>query len=203
VRRQRDGGDIRCARDGESRGGRRLANDRHHRCCAAEYTDPQWMTVAATRREEGMVSGGSVAAPGRWGRIARRAWRIAPLILLLFVSLFLFFSITARVVRGVREARNDELVRNGAAVGVRPWMTIPYIARAYGLPEGDLYAALNLTPSERTRRAPLGALAEHSGRNLDADIATINALIAARHATPRAPRPPQPPRPSPAPGGNP
>ena len=118
------------------------------------------------------MSGGSVAAPRRWRRIARRAWRIAPLILLLIVSLFLFFFITARVVRGIQEARNDARVRNGAAVGVRPWMTIPYIARAYGIPESDLFAALNLTPTERTRRAPLGALAEHNGRNLDADIAT-------------------------------
>lgn len=145
------------------------------------------------------MSGGSVAAPRRLSRIARRAWRVAPLLLLLLLSLLLFFSITARVVRGVREARNDELVRNGTAVGVRPWMTIPYIARAYGIPESDLFTALNLTPSERTRRAPLGALAEHNGRNLDADIATINALIAARHAAPRNPSPP----PSQPPGGGP
>ena len=155
------------------------------------------------RGEEGTVSGGSVAAPGRRGRIARRAWRIVPILLLLIVSLFLFVFITARVMRGIREARNDEMVRNGAAVGVRPWMTIPYIARAYGLPQNDLFVALNLTPSERTRRAPLGALAEHNGRNLDADIATINALIAARHATPRSPLPQQPPPPPRPSGGNP
>jgi len=149
------------------------------------------------------VSGGSVAAPRRWGRIARRARRIAPLILLLLVSLFLFFFITARVVRGIKEARNNAQVRNGAAVGVRPWMTIPYIARAYGIPESDLYAALNMTATERTRRAPLGALAEHNGRNVDADIATINALLVARHATPNAPIPQQPPLPPKPPGGNP
>ena len=138
------------------------------------------------------MSGGSVATPRRRGRFARRAWRVAPLILLLLLSLFLFFFISARVVRGVREARNDERVRNGAAVGVRPWMTIPYIARAYGIPENELFTTLNLSPSERTRRAPLGALAEHNGRNLDADIATLNALIAARQATPRNPQPPSP-----------
>ena len=54
-----------------------------------------------------------------------------------------------------------------------------------------------------TRRAPLGALAEHNGRNIDADIATLNALITARHATPNAPLPPQPPQPPKPPGGNP
>ncbi len=130
----------------------------------------------------------------------RRAWRIAPLVLLLILSLFLLFVISARVARGIREARNDERVRNGAAVGVRPWMTIPYIARAYGIPESDLFTALNLAPSQRTRRAPLGVLAEHNGRNLDADIATINRLIAAHQATPRNPPSPQPPQP---PGGRP
>jgi hypothetical protein len=149
------------------------------------------------RAEEETVSGGSVAAP------RRRAWRIAPLVLLLLISLVLFFIITARVMRGIQEARNDAQVRNGAAVGVRPWMTIPYIARAYGIPESDLFAALNLTPTDRTRRAPLGALAEHNGRNIEADIATINALITARNATPREPLSPQPPQPSHPPGGKP
>lgn len=183
---------------------RRIFNHLHHLSNAAEYTDSQLIGMAAVRWAEGMVSGGSVAAPRRWGRIARRAWRIAPLILLLIVSLLLFFFITARVMRGIREARNDELVRNGAAVGVRPWMTIPYIARAYGISENDLFAALNMTPSERTRRAPLAALAEHNGRNLNADITTLDALITARHPLPPpSSPPPQPPKPSQPPGKNP
>jgi hypothetical protein len=114
----------------------------------------------------------------------------------------LLFFITARVVRAVLEARNAEQVRNGAAIGVRPWMTIPYIARAHGIPEGELFDALGLIATERNRRAPLGALAEHNGRDLDADLATLNALIAERRAAPRAPTPPRPPSPQ-APGGNP
>lgn len=138
------------------------------------------------------MSGSSVAAAKRRARRARLAWRTIPLTALLLLSLFAFFFITARVVHAILEVRNAEQIRNGAAVGVRPWMTVPYIARAYGVPEADLFNALGLAPTEQNRRTPLGALAKHNGRNLDADIATLNAVLTERHATPRAPAPPPP-----------
>ena len=123
--------------------------------------------------------------------------------ILLILSLFAFVSVTARVVRAVREVRNAQQIRNGAEDGIRPWMTIPYIARAYGVPEADLFNLLNLTPTEQNRRAPLGALAKRNGRNLATDIAAINAYLAGRHATPRAPAPPPGPHPPTPPGGAP
>lgn len=141
------------------------------------------------------MGGNSVAAPKRRPRGAQRARRVIPLAVLLLVALLAFFFVAARVARAVLEVRKAEQVRNGAEVGVRPWMTIPYIARAYGVPESELYNALGLTPNERDRRAPLGAIAKRKGRNLDADIATLNTLLAERQQAPRAPAPPAPPPP--------
>lgn len=146
------------------------------------------------------MSDSSVTTPRRRTRRARRAWRAIPLAVLLLLSLFAFLFITTRVARAVLEVRNAEQVRNGAQTGVRPWMTIPYIARSYGVPEADIFNALALAPTEQNRRAPLGAIAKHNRRNLDADIATLNRFLAERHATPRAPAPPPPPTP---PGGAP
>ena len=146
------------------------------------------------------MGGNSVAAPKRKLGRAQRIRRAIPLAVLLLVALLAFFFIAARVARAVLEVRNAEQVRNGAEAGVRPWMTIPYIARAYGVPESELYNALGLTPTERDRRAPLGAIAKRTGRDLDADIATLNTLLAERQQAPRAPAPPAPP---PSPGRSP
>lgn len=139
----------------------------------------------------------SVAARKRRARGAERARRVIPLAILLLIALLAFFFIAARVAHAVLEIRNAEQVRNGTESGVRPWMTIPYIARAYGIPEVDLYNALGLVPTERERRAPLGAIAKRNGRDLDADIATLNALLAERQDAPRPPAPPTPPGRSP------
>jgi hypothetical protein len=141
------------------------------------------------------LGGNSVAAPKRKLGRAQRIRRVIPLTILLLVALLAFFFIAARVARAVLEVRNAEQVRNGAEVGVRPWMTIPYIARAYGVPESDLYSVLGLTPSERERRAPLGAIAKRNGRNLDADLATLNTFLAERPPAPKAPAPSAPPPP--------
>ena len=68
-------------------------------------------------------------------------------------------------------------------VEVRPWMTIPYLAHTYQVPEENLFTALGLAPTADNRRQPLRALAWHEGRNLDADIATLTAAIEARRAS--------------------
>ena len=149
------------------------------------------------------MSDGSVVTSKRRTRRARRAWRAIPLAILLLLSLFAFLSVTIRVVRAVREVRTAQQIRNGSEDGIRPWMTISYIARAYGVPESDLFSLLNLTPTEQNRRAPLGALAKRNGRDLTTDIATINAYLAERQATPRAPAPPPGPQPPTPPGGAP
>ncbi len=124
------------------------------------------------------------AATGRRGRTGRRIRRALPLAILLLISLFLLVVVTGRATRAALEARNSQRVQAGEAVGVRPWMTIPYIASTYGVPEDALFAALNLTATAEHRRTPLRAIARREGRDLDADIAALNAAIDAGHPSP-------------------
>jgi hypothetical protein len=114
--------------------------------------------------------------------------RVFPLTLLLLICLFLLFSITAHAMRVMLEVRTNQQVQAGVATGVRPWMTVNYISRVYGIPENELLAALALSDTDQHRRAPLRTIASREGRHLDADIARLNALIDARRATP-APTP--------------
>lgn len=125
--------------------------------------------------------------------LSPRARRTLPIVALLVLSLALLVVVGARSGRAFLEMRNRHRVQTGEAVGVRPWMTIPYIARTYHVPEDALFDALGLDDTPRNRRAPLQALAARHGRDLDADIAALNATIDAR----RGPRPPPTPRPRP------
>lgn len=125
--------------------------------------------------------------------LSPRARRTLPIVALLVLSLALLVVVGARSSRAFLEMRNRHRVQTGESVGVRPWMTIPYIARTYHVPEDVLFDALGLDDNPRNRRVPLQALAARHGRDLDADIATLNATIDAR----RGPRPPPTPRPRP------
>lgn len=127
-------------------------------------------------------------------RFSRRAWRVVPLAVLLTLAVCLLGIIGLRAVRAYQEVRNEQRVAVGEAVGVRPWMTIPYIARTYQVPEQDLYAALGLTPTRRNQKSPLQYVAAREGRDLDADIATLNRVIDAKGTRPS--RPPGLPRPA-------
>jgi hypothetical protein len=141
------------------------------------------------------VSGGTVASAGRRGRRGSRFWRALPLAILLLISFFLLVVVTGRATRAALEARNSRRVEAGEAIGVRPWMTIPYIASTYGVPEETLFAALGLSATEERRRTPLRGLARREGRDLDADIAALNAVLDGRAPSPgRAPPQPTPAR---------
>ena len=122
-------------------------------------------------------------------KLSPRLRRVIPLAILLALSLFLFVNVSLRLARASLEMRNVQRVQAGESVGVRPWMTVTYIANTYGVPEDELFDALNLPPTHRNRRVPLHGLAARHGRDLDADIATLNATIDRR-------RPPPTPRPA-------
>jgi hypothetical protein len=94
----------------------------------------------------------------------------------------------ARAVQAYQGMRNERRVRAGEAVGVRPWMTIPYISRVYGVPEDELFRTLGLSSTNQRRRVPLQAIARQEGRDLNADIAALNAKIDARRAAPATPQ---------------
>ena len=109
---------------------------------------------------------------------------MAPLAALLVLAACLLAVVGVRSVRAYQGLRNEQRIRAGELVGVRPWMTIPYIARVYAIPEDELFRVLGLPKTEERRHRPLQALARQEGRDLDADIATLNAAIDTRRATP-------------------
>jgi hypothetical protein len=108
--------------------------------------------------------------------------------MLLVLATCLLAVVGVRAARTYQGMRNEERVQAGEAVGVRPWMTLPYISRIYGIPEDDLFHTLDLTITEQRRRLPLQALVRQEGRDLNADIAALNAAIDARRATPATPQ---------------
>ena len=76
---------------------------------------------------------------------------------------------------------------------IRPWMTVPYIARAYRVPAPVLYAALGL-PDQPPDRRPLVAIARAQGRPVSDLITVLEQAVArarqsSRTATPGAAAP--------------
>ena len=69
---------------------------------------------------------------------------------------------------------------------VRPWMSIPYIARSHHVPAEQLYEAVGL-PFDRHDHRPLWRIARQEGRPVDQLISSVEALIA--HAHGHAPPP--------------
>lgn len=137
---------------------------------------------------------GVTYTPGeRFGGIAlsHRTRRIIPSAILLLLCLCLLAVVTRQAVRAGLEARTTSRVRTGEAIGVRPWMTIPYIARTYHVPEETLFATIGVPPSRANDHVPLGTLAGREGRDIDDDVARLNDVIdRARQQRPATPATP-------------
>lgn len=114
--------------------------------------------------------------------LSRRALRVIPLTILLVICLCLLVTVTRQAMHAALEANIARRVQAGEAIGVRPWMTIPYISRTYGVPEDTLYAAIGLTKSSPHSHAPLQVLARREGQDLASYTTALNALI--DHARP-------------------
>ena len=64
-----------------------------------------------------------------------------------------------------------------ATEALRPWMSIPYIARSHRVPIGDLYQAAGLPPDRRDHR-PIGRIARQQGRPVRELISRLESAIA-------------------------
>ncbi len=60
---------------------------------------------------------------------------------------------------------------------IRPWMTVPYIAHFYRVPESYLDQSLHITGDRVAHRLPLRDLASHINRPLDSLIRDIQHAI--------------------------
>lgn len=80
----------------------------------------------------------------------------------------------------------------GAQPVVRPWMTIPRVARQFKIPEDALYRGLDVQP-QRPDPRPLDKLAREKGLMPHIFVAQVQRFVDDYHKPP--PAPPQPPSP--------
>jgi hypothetical protein len=117
-------------------------------------------------------------------RLGWRRW----IILIAFLLAASFAGLFAA--RTVRHALYWSRHRDEA---IRPWMSVPYVARSYRVPPHVLYQAINLTPAPRDRR-PLRDIALEQNRPVEALAAELQSAVAEFRAHPeRYPPPPPPP----------
>jgi hypothetical protein len=88
---------------------------------------------------------------------------------------------------------------------IADWMSVPYVSRAYRVPEPELYQALGIEPEGRRMR-PLRAIAHETERSTDDVLTIVRETVTAwqqTHPGPStpigAPPPPLPPTPPPKP----
>ena len=73
--------------------------------------------------------------------------------------------------------RMHELAGEGDVRTIGPWMTIPYIAHTYHVPEGYLYRTLRIADTRPPRHTTLRTLASRYQRPVDALIRTLQMAI--------------------------
>ena len=103
---------------------------------------------------------------------------------LIIIGLGLIGFFGMRAYRAYTRFRPAELVVATTDVeAMRGWMTVPYIARAYGVPEEALFAALAI-PKEGNRRLSVKQLVAKYGRDPLATRQAIQQVILRERRTP-------------------
>ena len=107
---------------------------------------------------------------------ARLKLVITALLLCLALALTVFCAV--QVVQAFQNFQQEhQLVVKGDVRAIRPWMTVPYIARFYHVPESYLDQSLHISSDRTTRRLPLRDLASRINRPLDSLIHDIQRAI--------------------------
>lgn len=131
---------------------------------------------------EGATGGGRPPRTAAWVRPAV----VAVLVLVALVGLALALRAGARLYHRFQEPLP---VPRQADVGhVAGWMTVPHVARAYGVPGQELFAALGVAAPENARRS-LDEIADRGSRDRDEVVAVVRGAVARlRSAGPSPPR---------------
>ncbi|HEX8983260.1 MAG TPA: hypothetical protein VF792_10850 [Ktedonobacterales bacterium] len=113
-------------------------------------------------------------------------------LLCLTLGLTLLFAVS--IVHAIgRFNESRKLSLSGDVRTIRPWMTIPYIARVYHVPETYLLETLHISDPASVRHVTLFSLSSRMGMSTDALIKQIQtAILTYRKQHP--PEPPTPPR---------
>ena len=98
---------------------------------------------------------------------------------------------TMQAVQGFQQDRT--LVSTGDVRSVRPWMTVPYIARTYNVPASYLYRSLNVSSISQTDHVTLRMIAAQTHRT-EADViqSVQQAILSYRRQHPPARKTPTP-----------
>lgn len=114
--------------------------------------------------------------------------------ILLCVALVAVVITTLGTVRAIQSLQQQHtLAKAGDVSTIRPWMTIPYIAHTYHVPENYLYDSLHIPDTHTTRHMPLHALATHYQRPLSSvvqDVQSAVTLYRKQHPQPHTNMPP-------------
>ncbi len=113
-----------------------------------------------------------------WGNNWRE-WLVALGFVLSIALVGVFVIRSFRIASGLR---HDE--------PIRPWMSVPYVARSYRVPPTTLYGALGL-PARPHDRRPLAEIAHLQGRPVQDLIGELQSAIQQFRAS-ATPRPPNP-----------
>jgi hypothetical protein len=103
---------------------------------------------------------------------------------LYLVCILLCLAISATVVAASaafqdmqRFQQQNAMAISGDVRTIHPWMTIPYIAHLYHIPESYLYRSLQIADTPLLRHVTLHALASRSQRPVNAMIRTLQHAI--------------------------
>ena len=107
---------------------------------------------------------------------ARVKLAITAILLCLALALTVFFAMQT-VQAFQRFQQEHRLMVAGDVSGIRPWMTVPYIARIYHVPDSYLDQSLHITGDKTVHRLPLRDLAPRIKRPLNSLIQDIQRAI--------------------------
>ena len=139
------------------------------------------------------------------GIVARRPWLIAAVSLGLILAVLLGGRAAWRLGRRLAGPPPPP-PRQTDVTQIADWMSVPYVSRAYRVPEPELFRALGTEPEGRRMR-PLKEIATETGRSADEVVEIVRDTVAtwqAEHTRPPPDRPasgpgsPEPTAPKPA-----
>ena len=102
----------------------------------------------------------------------------------ILISVFLCLALGATVFAAIVTFQDFQALQqqnayamNADVRSISPWMTIPYIAHFYHVPETYLYQSLQISGTPLPRHTPLHVLASHYNRSVNNLIYTIENAI--------------------------
>jgi hypothetical protein len=117
--------------------------------------------------------------------VARRPWLIAAISLGLIVAVLLGGRAAWRLGRRLMGPPPPQ--RQTDVAQIADWMSVPYIGRAYRVPEEEIFRALGTGPEGRRMR-PLRQIADETGRSPDEVVEIVRQTVTTWQA--EHPRPP-------------